>query len=133
MSGKVATAPSASPTPAQAAGRTRTAGPRCLTTITSTPDHTRISIAIRGEVDHEARYLVRDHLVQALRASRRGVDLRLDTVSFWDCSALGALLEARQHAVAEGKSLTLLTASPIVRRVLDLTGTTDLFTAPTRT
>jgi anti-anti-sigma factor len=130
MSAEGPTAPRASPAATGVAGRTQTAGEHCQMTISSPPGGERITIGMRGEVDHAARQQVHDNLVKALDASQQGLDLDLADVSFWDCSALGALLEARQHAVTQGKSMTLLTASPIVRRVLDLTGTTSLFTAP---
>ncbi|WP_079008207.1 STAS domain-containing protein [Streptomyces sp. XY431] len=53
----------------------------------------------------------------------------MEQVSFCDCRGLNALLSVRLLAEDTGRSLVLTSASPQVRRLLDLTGTTDLFNA----
>src|SRR5690348_11442221 len=80
MSAEVPAAPTAFPAATRAAGRTQTAGERCLMTISSAPGGERIMIGMRGEVDHAARQPVRDNLVKALDASRQGLDLDLARV-----------------------------------------------------
>lgn len=111
-------------------GPASTMGPRCLMTLSRPSGSGGITLAVHGEVDWDAQSVFRHNLISALDASQKGLDLRLDGVTFWDCSALNALLAARQHAAAANKTLTLRTASPIVRRVLELTDTAVLFTDP---
>jgi anti-anti-sigma factor len=108
-------------------------GPRCLMTFSSPSGSARVTVAVHGEVDWDARSVFYDNLMGALDASEQGADLHLGDVTFWDGSALNALLAARQHAAAVNKTLTLRAASPIVRRVLELTDTADLFTDGTET
>ncbi|WP_329458914.1 STAS domain-containing protein [Streptomyces sp. NBC_01497] len=97
-------------------------------TFSSPSGSARITVAVHGEVDWDARSVFLDNLMDALDASQQGVDLNLCDVTFWDGSALSALLEARRHAAASTKTLVLAATSPIVRRVLELTDTADLFT-----
>jgi len=47
-------------------------------------------------------------------------------VSFCDCAALGVLLWAHGHARQQGTDLRLGPLSPLVARVLELTGTSGL-------
>ncbi|MEW2546871.1 STAS domain-containing protein [Streptomyces sp. NPDC047002] len=96
-------------------------------TLSSPAESDRIVVAPRGEVDWDAHEALHRNLVDALRATPSGLDLRLDGVTFWDCAALGVLLRVREHAAAEGKTVVVRSASPIVHRVLELTGTLGLF------
>ncbi|MEU4897117.1 STAS domain-containing protein [Streptomyces sp. NPDC044780] len=87
-------------------------------------------VMVRGEVDYETAPALTAALREALRTSADGVDLDLDAVRFWDCSALNALLRLRREALAHGKTVTVRSASRFVRRVLTLTGTSPLFRLP---
>ncbi|MFJ2774721.1 STAS domain-containing protein [Streptomyces sp. NPDC087300] len=59
----------------------------------------------------------------------RHCELDLSRVTFIDSTTLKVLLRHRRRAASRGGSLRLVDASPHVRRVLDITGTTSLFLA----
>ncbi|WP_345654500.1 STAS domain-containing protein [Streptomyces tremellae] len=99
-------------------------------TLSNSSESDRIVVTPRGEVDWDAHEAFGRNLVDALRATPSGLDLHLDGVAFWDCAALGVLLRVRERAAAEGKTVVVRSASPIVRRVLELTGTFGLFVPP---
>ena len=85
-------------------------------------------LQVRGPVD----YSEAQALVKAGRALLREVPsgpLRLDLagVSFIDSSALGALLQLREHAEHLGRSLELHNTSQPVLKVLQLTTLDRLF------
>jgi len=60
------------------------------------------------------------------------LDVDLTETTFLDCAGVSALLRARHAAAAAGCLLYITNPRPIVRRVLDLTGVLDFFTAPRR-
>ncbi|MEY7979749.1 STAS domain-containing protein [Streptomyces pilosus] len=93
-------------------------------------DGDRVRVTVRGELDFEAQDL-RYELHEALRSSDTGVDLDLSAVSFCDCSGLNVLLDARQRALGQGKTVALRASSPAVERLLGLIGAQDLFAPPT--
>ncbi|WP_331741517.1 STAS domain-containing protein [Kitasatospora sp. NBC_00085] len=92
----------------------------------------RCRAEVRGEIDTDTAHEVVDALTAALRDGITGVDVVLKDVSFCDCGGLNALLELRLLAEEAGKDLVLAGASPQVLRLLDLTDTTALLTAPAR-
>jgi anti-sigma B factor antagonist len=87
-------------------------------------------LVFRGELDMAAAAAMRDR-VDAVAGSGLVIDLR--DVTFIDSSALRELVNAREEAVAHGRRIVLSGVSTPVRRLLDMTGTLDLFEiAPTR-
>ena len=83
-------------------------------------------VEITGELDlssgDELEALVRPMLT---RGAEVGILSR--GVTFADSSGLGALLALLQRADEAGASLVLVDPSPSVRRVLEITATTELF------
>jgi anti-anti-sigma regulatory factor len=55
-------------------------------------------------------------------ASESVTTLDLTEVDFMDCSGLGVLIRARQHAEESGHQLVLAAPNPMVKKVLRLTG-----------
>ncbi|MFC8145315.1 ANTAR domain-containing protein [Streptomyces paradoxus] len=96
------------------------------------PDGDRMTVSMWGELDLGSRRLLPE-LYDMLALSGGGVDLRLDAVGFCDCSGLNALLDLRTRAVDDGKTVIIRSCSVAVERLLDLTGTRELFTDPART
>nr|WP_223242192.1 STAS domain-containing protein [Streptomyces sp. CBMA123] len=92
----------------------------------------RCRAVVRGEIDADVAPALARALAMALRASTTGVDVVMTQVSFCDCRGLNALLTARSAAGTTGKDVVLASASPQVRRLLDLTDTTDLLATPGR-
>ncbi|MET7486721.1 anti-sigma factor antagonist [Streptomyces sp. NPDC005538] len=88
----------------------------------------RTVVTVSGEIDIDTEQTMQRALRLALARSPAGVDLDLTGVGFCDCSGLNVLLRVRRHALADGKTLGILTAAPGVGRLLELTDTTSLFT-----
>ncbi|WP_055604265.1 STAS domain-containing protein [Streptomyces aureus] len=124
-------------------------GPDAQMTVKTTPDG---GIVVSGEIDKAtATHLCRS-LLDALRAHPEGITLDFGAVTFCDCAGLRALLTARASWVARleqaspaapaasrqhldsgrhpPQPLTLGPVSPRMARLLQLTGTGDLFSPP---
>lgn len=93
------------------------------------PDGDRMRVSLRGELDLSGQ-LLRGDLHEALRRSASGVDLDLTALTFCDCSGLNILLDLRLRALGQGKTVVVRGSSPAFERLLDLTGTWDLFVPP---
>jgi anti-anti-sigma factor len=94
-------------------------------TIEATTTATGISVlALRGELDMAAAASIRA-LVDA--AGTPGLVLGLEGVTFVDSSALRELLHARVVLAERGGGLVLAAVPRIVTRLLEITGTSELF------
>ncbi|MEU9450900.1 ANTAR domain-containing protein [Streptomyces sp. NPDC048277] len=91
------------------------------------PDNARVTVTVSGEFCLDNSQNLRRALTQALARSAQGVDLDLGGMTFADCSVLNVLLAVRGQAVADGKSVTITTASAVVERLLTFTETYPLF------
>ncbi|MGR3933753.1 ANTAR domain-containing protein [Streptomyces sp. BRA346] len=101
----------------------------CLVAVDVVPDGRRMRVKVRGELDYGGQPLRRD-LDEALHRSDSGIDLDLTALEFCDCSGLNVLLGLRQRALGQGKTVAIRGSSPAVERLLDVTGTRDLFAQP---
>jgi anti-anti-sigma factor len=104
--------------------------PSAYLKIETHPAGERTTVVVAGEIDMATARRLRRALRDALAESVRGVDLDLSRVFFCDCTGLNVLLDARQHASADGKTVTIGPAGPAVVRLLALSDTSSLF-APT--
>src|SRR4051794_37416230 len=93
--------------------------PPPLLTVTRTTD----TVVLSGELDMETSQLLRDAMLRAEDADGRGVTLDMQDVSFIDSSGLRVLVAFYRH----NRRMTILKPSVPVRRVLELSGTIDLF------
>ncbi|MFD8226353.1 ANTAR domain-containing protein [Streptomyces massasporeus] len=100
--------------------------PPCTATMDVVPDDDRMTVTVWGELDLGSRRLLPE-LYDMLTLSGTGLDLCLDAVGFCDCAGLNALLDLRTRAVDEGKTVTVRSCGVAVERLLDLTGTRELF------
>ncbi|MEU7154485.1 ANTAR domain-containing protein [Streptomyces sp. NPDC045456] len=127
-------APSASPSSGTGPGGTPPPGSAVfgphLVAIEVTAGGDRTSLAIKGELDWNTGQHIEPGLHAALARCVHGLDLHLGAVHFCDCAGLGLLLDLRRRALAQGKTLTITTRSRAVERILDLSGTRDLFETP---
>jgi len=98
-----------------------------LATIGVMPTGDRISVVVRGDLDFDAGRRLQHDLYDILGRSTGGIDLDLSAVSFCDCSGLNVLLNLRKQAVEHGKTIAVRAGSPMIERLLDLTGTRELF------
>jgi anti-anti-sigma factor len=94
-------------------------------------------VHITGELDLAAgdgvTHAVADAVAVALARRAGGeaeVQLDLSDVSFIDCAGLSALLRARRSAAAHGCRMRIADMSPVVRRLLDLSDTREVFAGP---
>jgi anti-sigma B factor antagonist len=93
--------------------------------ITSACDG-RVVVALRGELDitcaADARAAIR-----VLVARDQYLIVDMSALDFIDCGSLGALLEAQALARRGGGDLVLAAPRPLVRRLLALTGSDEVF------
>ena len=85
---------------------------------------------VGGELDLATGPLLAYRITEQLAdAHCRSVRLNLSDVNFIDCAGLGALLQARQDALAAGKEVVIHRAGPRVRQFLQRTGTVRVLLA----
>lgn len=96
-------------------------------TVDTVPDGVRVTVIMRGELDLDTCQQLRPDLLRALSVSAQGIDLHLREVTFCDCSGTNLMLDLRRLALRHGKSVTVLSSSPAVDRVFELTAIRDLF------
>ncbi|WP_051814290.1 STAS domain-containing protein [Kitasatospora sp. MBT63] len=92
-----------------------------------TPGPDRTSAVVRGVMQLDTADRLEEALDTALRSTGTGMDVDLSAVTFCDSTGLNVLLRLRLAAAAEGRSLAVTSASPQVRRLFEITGTTSLF------
>ncbi|MFD5478677.1 ANTAR domain-containing protein [Streptomyces hawaiiensis] len=102
-----------------------------MATMDVVPDGDRLTVTLWGELDLGSRRLLPE-LYDMLTLSGGGIDLCLDAVGFCDCSGLNTLLDLRSRAVDQGKTVTVRSCGVAVERLLDLTGTRELFADTSR-
>ena len=83
-------------------------------------------VEVTGELDLSSGDEL-EALVAPMLTEGAEVGIVLRDVSFADSSGLGALLALVQRAAEQGAEIVLIEPSPAVRRVLEITATTDLF------
>jgi anti-sigma B factor antagonist len=83
-------------------------------------------VVATGEIDICSAQALRETLLTAQAASER-VILDLRGVSFLDSTGIGVMVAASRAATTR-RSLGLVGPVPMVRKVLDLTGVSELFT-----
>ena len=86
-----------------------------------------ITLAFEGELESHHWEQLRDTIVDAARDGVTAVILDLDRVTFFDSSAIRALLAARWKLEPQGVTIHLGACSPIVGRVVEVTGIGQAF------
>jgi anti-sigma B factor antagonist len=89
-------------------------------------DHGCAVIELHGELDL-AGAIAACGLLMTIPAYEPVTTLDLTELAFMDCSGLGVLVRARQHARQFGHQLLLAAPNPMVRKVLGLTGANRQF------
>lgn len=77
---------------------------------------------VEGDVDALSAPALRTKLISLVDCARPRVVIRLDDRSFVDSTGLGVLVRGYHAARGHEGSLSVVTKSSTVRRVLDLTG-----------
>jgi len=116
--------------PTTGADRGRGPVPPGLVVVTYASSGCRTRVTVRGELDLNAGRHLHCQLHTALADSACGLDLDLSRLGFCDCAGLSVLLDLREHALGQGKTITIRAVGPAVDRLLDLVGARELFTTP---
>jgi anti-sigma B factor antagonist len=86
----------------------------------------RVRLVVSGELDLLAAPHLRSALLEAGRHDGATIDLDLSAVTFIDSTGISVILQAWQRANAAGGRLVLGAASPVVARVIEATGLSEL-------
>jgi stage II sporulation protein AA (anti-sigma F factor antagonist) len=86
----------------------------------------RIRIGVEGEMDLSVVDLVDREMERAEATEASRIVLDLDQVEFMDASGVRLLLDVNARSDGDGRRLRITSGSPQVRRVLELTGTSEL-------
>lgn len=94
-------------------------------TVTDHGDHMRLALA--GDIDFAAHAALTEQFATLVGVGR-AIVVDCAGVTFLDSMGLRALVEGLQTAAAEGLGFELADLSQPVLRVIELSGTTELFT-----
>jgi anti-anti-sigma factor len=75
-----------------------------------------------GEIDLSTADRLRAELDAALDRSAQAIVVDLAGVSFMDSTGIAVLVHARNRAVADGATVSVIDPQPTVRRILTVTG-----------
>ncbi|MDG4807556.1 STAS domain-containing protein [Micromonospora sp. WMMD1120] len=89
-----------------------------------------LRVEVAGEIDMSNAHLLVELLESPAVAAVPLVTVDLSMVTFFGASGVDALVRMRALLSERGGGLTLRDPAPIVRRVLELTGTLALFGIP---
>jgi anti-sigma B factor antagonist len=81
-----------------------------------------VRVVAAGEIDMSTAAQMRESLNATLDKRPSVLVVDLAAVTFIDSTGVAALVHARNRAIEEGASLTVVNPQPIVRRVLHVTG-----------
>lgn len=87
-------------------------------------------VTLHGELDLDRAGAVEEELGGLAAKGASTVVIDASGLTFLDSSGLRALLSAREQLETAGATLELVNISPAVERVLEMTGTRALLTAP---
>jgi len=92
--------------------------------VSTADDHA--VIAVEGELDAYTSHQLRACLAELDGEGVTHIAVDLSGLTFVDSSGLGVLMSAGRRARDQGGELVLREVSPQIRRVLDVTGLSDL-------
>jgi anti-sigma B factor antagonist len=96
---------------------------------TRSSDGRAVVIQLAGELDLSTVAVFVDAIEEVLGERPRTVELDLSDLTFIDSSGVGAYVTAFRRAKAQGTSLSLGPRSPLVQRVLELSGVEEALAA----
>jgi len=88
------------------------------------------TVAVIGEVDLDSSLALAETLALAGARTAPVVSLDLTGVRYMDSTGLRAILEAKHDAERAGGNLTVIAASNIVRRLIEISGVAQLLGLP---
>jgi anti-sigma B factor antagonist len=84
-------------------------------------------VTVAGEVDVETSPVLEERLTSVLDQGHSSIRIDLRDVSFLDSTGLSALISCLKRCRAAEGELRLVAPRPNVRKVLEITGLTDVF------
>ena len=84
-------------------------------------------LRVSGEVDIQTSPILDEHLKSAHAEGASSIVVDLGEVTFLDSTGLSVLIAALKRCQSAGGSMRLVSPQPNVRRVLEVTGLTDVF------
>jgi anti-anti-sigma factor len=98
-----------------------------LLVIDVTRDGTTALVRIEGEIEFATAPRLRSALLDLAQEGAVPVVLDLAGVTFVDSAGISLLIQAKKRLANTGSDLVLRTPQPNVRRVLEISGVTELF------
>ncbi|MGK4585478.1 STAS domain-containing protein [Kitasatospora sp. HPMI-4] len=96
-------------------------------TVSARPWEHGIVLTLDGELDHDSGGVLREALDEALREAPAQLVVDCSGLAFCDSTGLNLLLRARLTAEAAGGRIVLAGPTPVVARMLEITGVRDIF------
>jgi anti-anti-sigma factor len=97
--------------------------------LVSGADEDSLELVLTGDLDMAATFKIEPEVDRLLAGQRiRRLVLDVADVQFIDSAGVGVLLSIRERTKQLGIEMTLVNVSDSVRRILDLSGTSALFT-----
>ncbi|MEU4130391.1 STAS domain-containing protein [Streptomyces wuyuanensis] len=87
----------------------------------------RATVTVCGHITGLDAEALSNTLVSALMEFREGLSLDLSEVSYCDAAGLRVLLDVREQGLAAGRTVVVAAAGGFMRRLLETTGTAELF------
>jgi anti-sigma B factor antagonist len=84
-------------------------------------------VTVAGEVDVETSPVLEERLTSVLDQGLSSIRINLAEVSFLDSTGLSVLISGLKRCRDAGGQLWLVAPRPNVRKVLEITGLTDVF------
>jgi anti-sigma B factor antagonist len=96
--------------------------PPAWLSVTAQRDGVVVRLVAAGEIDMSTADVLRESLSRALHTRPAAVVVDMADVTLLDSTGITALVQARNHAIGDGATITLINCRPIVHRVLEVTG-----------
>lgn len=96
-------------------------------TLTANRRDDALDVIVTGDLDHDSAPGLRGQLEDSASDGVTQVNLDLSGVTFIDSAALQVFVSAAAELSKRGGALTITAASPLVTRILGVTGLEDLF------
>ncbi len=90
-------------------------------------DDTRYEFRLLGELDLSTAPQLRDELVRASTEGAQMVTVDLADLAFIDSTGLSVLITGLKRLRQQGGDMALRSPTPSIRRVLEITGLTQIF------
>ncbi len=98
--------------------------------ITVSREDSRVVLTVAGEIDMTSVPTLKARLNHVLADSSESVVVDLVGVTFMDSSGLAALISARQHLAGTRRTLSVRNPTPMVEKLLTMTGLYELLCKP---